>query len=151
MPLYSLEAKGSFGKGAITFSSHNARTHAKYTPHWKRKHLKHVQENNKLFIEAQKYWEWLPVYAKWYWNNNTEGQHFANFRYGNRYSGPVWPGPWRAVITGRNLFFQRAIQYIKQGLRPRMTPYKDYGTYPDSHSSPARIFWNKEPVVYISE
>jgi hypothetical protein len=151
MPLYSLSAKGSIGKGALTFSSTRTRTHAKYTPSWSRKHLAQVRANNNLFREAQKYWNWLPEYAKWYWNNNTEGQHFANLRYGNAYTGSVWPGPWRAVITGRNLFFQRAIPYIKAGLRPRMTPYKDWGTYPDAHSSPARIFWDPEPVVFISE
>jgi len=151
MPLYSLSAKGSFGKGALTFSEHNGRTHAKYTPHWKRGHLAHIKKNNALFTEAQKYWNWLPGYAKWYWNNNNISQHFANFRYGNAYTGAVWPGPWRATITGRNLFFQRAITRIKQGLRPDMTPYRDWGTYPDSHASPARIFWEPEPVIYMSE
>ena len=122
MPLFSLAAKGSIGKGSLTFSSHIAHTHAKYTPHWKRRHLKHVKTNNALFSEAQKYWNWLPDYAKWYWNNNTEGQHFANLRQGNRFSGSVYPGPWKANITGRNLFFQRAVPYILKGQRPRMTP-----------------------------
>lgn len=131
MPLYSLAAKGSFGKGALTFCSHITRNHARYVPSWPKKHLKHLLVNHKLFKEAQKYWNWLPNHAKWAWNNCIVSQYHANIN-----------SPWRAVIKGRNLFFHRAIRRIIKNKRPTMTPYS---------SDDARIFWETEPIEYYSE
>ena len=129
MPLFSIEAKGSFGKGAITFTSHSARNQARYTPSWPRTRSAAQKEHQKIFKIAQGYWNTLPDYARWLWDNCVISQHYANFN-----------SPWRAVIKGRLLFFTRAIPRLIKGKRPLMTPYSD---------GDARIFWDTEPNIYV--
>jgi hypothetical protein len=128
-PLFSLEAKGSFGKGAITFASHISRNQARYTPSWPRTRTPAQIAIQGVFQIAQRYWNWLPDYARWLWDNCVISQHYANLN-----------SPWRAAIKGRLLFFQRAIPRILKGKRPLMTPYED------GH---ARIFWDHEPNIYL--
>jgi hypothetical protein len=131
MPLHSLAAKGSFARGLLTFSSHNNRTSVKYLP--PRSSSKSPDQLNaqNFFTVAQQYWKWLPDYAKYLWNTTAFTQPEA---YDN--------SPWRAVIKGRNLFFRQAVMRIKEGKRPRMTPY-DIGL--------ARTFYDVEPWAFYSE
>jgi hypothetical protein len=131
MPLFSLAAKGTFAKGAITFCSHISRNQAKHYSPDSRKNIKPLESNKNLFREAQKYWNWLPDYAKWLWNNCVFTQPLANKN-----------SPWRAAIKGRVFFFRQACIRIKEDKRPNMTPYDDCR---------ARIIWDTEPVRYVSE
>jgi hypothetical protein len=103
----------------------------RHIPTWKKKERPCLKNGQAYFKEAQKFWDNLPDYAKYLWENGPRTQYYATKN-----------SPWRAQVKGRTFFFREAIQSFKRGLRPHMTPYDKIK---------ACIVWQVEPQIFYTE
>lgn len=111
-PLFSIDAKGKFGKGALVFSGNGQTKYCRKiaVPSGKPSEKQQAQRDRFAYIQAL--WRDLPVRYKEEWENCPYSIAEAN-------AGKAM----KAAVKGKELFMRSASRFISLGLPVYASPY----------------------------